>query len=494
MSGNGTATADKARSIKQRANEFVQDSAGHLDECSPELGLQLLTFVHGGNSSGDSKFEGLLETALREACTGLNGQELADATQDFRMHVGRHLAKRFLATSCHGIYTQLAGSITGRNDHQLTLRDWLVAQAKPKTDAEAEAEALSSLDGGLQQLEDARVDLYAARVDFYLLQQEEHAARTRLLSRAANLPGDEASSGVGGTGPAPALTATTTTMTVPATHTLVGSVSNASQAPGGHGATPLGINPDVSVTNAEALIRAVYRGDRKAIVSLMKDPECGVLALCKSAENGDAFHVIIPLLNLGVDVNAKHAGESMLQTAARCNHSGVVNLLVFKGAKDVSGALVYAARYGDLELCKFLIEHKGSVHHDNGDATPLLAAVRNGHVNVAKLLFKHGAKPGRRESDGRSMLAQACQIGNASMCKLLVKQGANLDLGDQQGKTPLMYAAARGDIETAKILLKAGASLELTNEAKQTASAVATSKGHHAFAAWLQAFTKRRKI
>jgi hypothetical protein len=175
------------------------------------LGLQLLTFLHGGNLSGDSQFEGLLKTALRQSCTGLIGQELADATQDFRMHVGRHLAKRFLATSCHGTYTQLADSIARRTDHQTTLQAWLVAEAKPKTDAEAQAEA-------------------------------------------------------------------------------------------------------------------------------------------------------------------------MLQIAARCNHSGVVHLLVFKGAKDVSGALVYAARYGDLELCKFLIEHKGPVHHDNGDATPLLAAVRNGHV------------------------------------------------------------------------------------------------------------------
>lgn len=54
--------------------------------------------------------------------------------------------------------------------------------------------------------------------------------------------------------------------------------------------------------------------------------------------------------------------------------------------------LHFAASRGNFELCEFLIEKKAKINSkDKFKRSPLVMAVRNGHLNVASLLLSKGA-------------------------------------------------------------------------------------------------------
>ena len=54
--------------------------------------------------------------------------------------------------------------------------------------------------------------------------------------------------------------------------------------------------------------------------------------------------------------------------------------------KDRMTPLAYAASQGNYDLCEFLLERKARVlSKDKFKRTPLIMAVRNGHVKVASL-------------------------------------------------------------------------------------------------------------
>eukprot|EP00058_Branchiostoma_floridae_P025876 XP_002611366.1 hypothetical protein BRAFLDRAFT_73238 [Branchiostoma floridae] len=91
-------------------------------------------------------------------------------------------------------------------------------------------------------------------------------------------------------------------------------------------------------------------------------------------------------------------------------------------------------------------------------STPLHCAASGGHVGVADLLLKAGARVDSRDEFGATTpLHKAASGGHVGVTKLLLKYGARVDSRELFGVTPLHKAASGGHVGVAKLLLKARA-------------------------------------
>lgn len=94
---------------------------------------------------------------------------------------------------------------------------------------------------------------------------------------------------------------------------------------------------------------------------------------------------------------------------------------------------------------------------DKFGCTPLLEAIKNGHENVASILFREGARLSL--SDAGSHLCMAVAKGDADFLRRLLTYGIDPNAKDYDHRTPLHVAVAEGLYFIAKILLEAGASV-----------------------------------
>jgi ankyrin repeat protein len=175
--------------------------------------------------------------------------------------------------------------------------------------------------------------------------------------------------------------------------------------------------------------------------------------------------------------------------AANEGRTGVVIDLMQRGMdanttdRDGTSLLGIAARAGNLELAKLLLQNRASPHRKNryGD-TPLLLATSQGHtaimqvlldagaelnpvgwtplhyacvankIDLATWLLDKGAKPDLLAPNGLSSLMLAVRSGNNELVGLLIKRGANPLVKDYEGKTAKDHAKAAGFAQTAELL------------------------------------------
>ncbi len=168
------------------------------------------------------------------------------------------------------------------------------------------------------------------------------------------------------------------------------------------------------------------------------------------------------LLDRGAAVNAKDnvAGSTALMWAVRENHPVVVQLLMEHGAEanaftrtgktpprrppnagggshglgivrsgwpdrgsqdptpGAMSALLYAVRDGRLDLVRMLVAAGADVNQGEANKiTPLLMAIANGHVEVAKYLIDHRADPNAADYWGRAPLWAAVELRNLDLDK-----------------------------------------------------------------------------
>lgn len=149
--------------------------------------------------------------------------------------------------------------------------------------------------------------------------------------------------------------------------------------------------------------------------------------------------------------------------------------------------LVRAARNGNLEIVKLLVEHGATIDigKDRGERTPLIEAAGQGHVEVVKFLLAKGADVNARGT-GVTPLLLASAWGNlpagppgdkTKTIDVLLENGADVNVQDESwlktGRTPLMYAVLRGDAALVQALLARGARKDLKNKDGDTALALA---------------------
>jgi ankyrin repeat protein len=159
------------------------------------------------------------------------------------------------------------------------------------------------------------------------------------------------------------------------------------------------------------------------------------------------------------------------------------------GQKGYAGdtPLMVAARNGNLEIVKLLIEHGATIDlgKEAGERTPLLEAAGQGHVEILKYLIAKGADVNAR-GKGLTPLIAACSRGylhfgppgdHTRTIHILLESGADVNVQDESwlksGRTPLMYAVTQGDAALVHDLLARGAKLDLKNKDGDTASSLA---------------------
>ena len=92
--------------------------------------------------------------------------------------------------------------------------------------------------------------------------------------------------------------------------------------------------------------------------------------------------------------------------------------------------LCAAARGGRIQECASLLDLGAEIewHEEHNDDTPLIAAVKNGHQDVAALLLAHGANPAIRDRDGNTVMHLASSIGDEGMASLFSPNASALSL------------------------------------------------------------------
>ena len=160
------------------------------------------------------------------------------------------------------------------------------------------------------------------------------------------------------------------------------------------------------------------------------------------------------LLESGAQVNAKETwgGTTALMWAVAERHSG--------GGQDA--ARPRRRRQGALQLRRRrqrprlrgtdaggAAAGQAAEEFASGWLTPLMLAAREGDVESARLLVEAGADVNATAGDGKDALGLAIFNGNYDVASFLVDSKADVNQADTQRFTPLFWAVDRRNMETA---------------------------------------------
>jgi ankyrin repeat protein len=143
--------------------------------------------------------------------------------------------------------------------------------------------------------------------------------------------------------------------------------------------------------------------------------------------------------------------------------------------------LYYAASCGFYSVVKRLVdEHSQDVNSQgvNG-GTPLHAALRNGHSDIALFLLQCSADPNVKDSQYQTPLHIASQEGYTEVIRSLIAHGGDANAEDREKETPLSLASRYGRLEAIPLLLQHVADTNRQGSHGQAPLHVASINGHH---------------
>ena len=235
--------------------------------------------------------------------------------------------------------------------------------------------------------------------------------------------------------------------------------------------------PEVDGTTA--LHWAANLGDSETVTLLVQagadvraENRYGVTPLSLACASGNAsVSVIAQLLDAGADANhALRAGETPLMTAARTATADVIEVLLAHGAdpnvrEPVRGqtSLMWAAAVGNVEAIEALLaggadlvavsEERDFRFRNSGNGgvgrapaasmiqfSPLMFAVRGGHLDAVRTLLDAGAAANDAIPDGTSALIVAIINAHWELAAYLLDRGADPN-GMASGWSPLHQIA-----------------------------------------------------
>ena len=213
------------------------------------------------------------------------------------------------------------------------------------------------------------------------------------------------------------------------------------------GVTPLQL---AAMNGSASMIDKLLKAGADANAALTPS---GDTALMMAARTGTPEAITV-LLEAGANVNAKESwgGTTALMWAASEQHTAAVKLLLEHGA-DVNARSNFVAaangrgfegRTPAVPKAEQKVEEFAS-----GWLTPLMFAAREGDLESARLLVNAGANVNAIAGDGKDALGLAIFNGNYDFASFLIDSKSDVNHADTQGFTPLFWAVDRRNMETA---------------------------------------------
>lgn len=126
-----------------------------------------------------------------------------------------------------------------------------------------------------------------------------------------------------------------------------------------------------------------------------------------------------------------------------------------------------------------VVKHPQLVNAWGGEhGTPLHVAVVEGYINIAQLLFTHGADINSRSADECAPLHLASEVGNLELGKWLLNNGADVNPQQANGFTPLHLATIHGHFDVSKMLLEHNANINALDYDQSTPFLNASASGN----------------
>ncbi|KAF7979136.1 hypothetical protein HWV62_43369 [Athelia sp. TMB] len=150
--------------------------------------------------------------------------------------------------------------------------------------------------------------------------------------------------------------------------------------------------------------------------------------------------------------------------------------------------LYYACLTGSMHTVQHMIHNNADVNAESHGAMtrPLLAALWEGHLEIAQLLFENGADPNVKEGFHGTVLHAASSLGYLEIVKLLLDNGANVNIVGGFNGTALQAASMGGHLEVSQLLLSKGADVDTMGGRYGTAQNAAYLYGHSELAELLR--------
>ena len=214
------------------------------------------------------------------------------------------------------------------------------------------------------------------------------------------------------------------------------------------GATPLWL---AAINGSAPMVERLLEAGGNPNVSL----KMGETPLMTAARSGDV-QTVERLLEHGADVNAAELerGQTALMWAVAQRHPDVARLLIQSDADLHARSKVWY----QLENTAGNTNTSGNFRMAHGGSTPLLFAARNGDMETARALIDAGANVQDTEASGASALVIAAHSAQGPLGIYLLEQGADPNAAEA-GYTALHAAVLRSQVELVEVLLEHGADL-----------------------------------
>lgn len=132
-------------------------------------------------------------------------------------------------------------------------------------------------------------------------------------------------------------------------------------------------------------------------------------------------------------------------------------------AKD-KRALRRAAQWGDVELCRLLLDNGAKIDGKDPKSTPFYHAVVSNEAEIVQMFIERGVDPKSPASLGTSCeelgytpLHLAAQRRATDVCELLIKEGCDIHAKTNRGVSTLRCGICSGEPSVVELLLKHGA-------------------------------------